>query len=85
MPTYNFKCNNCETEFEVFCKMNERESQICPNCGSLNYQSHFSTPLAIGDPVRLGVRTVDGGFREVLSRIGSANYKSDLGSKLSRK
>lgn len=40
---------------------------------------------ALGDPVRLGIRTIDGGFREVLSKIHNNNYKSNLGSKLSRK
>lgn len=39
---------------------------------------------SMGDPVRLGVRKHDDGFREVLSKIGSANYKSNLRDKLSR-
>jgi hypothetical protein len=39
----------------------------------------------MGDSVRLGVRRVDDGFREVLSKIGAANYKSNLTDKLSRK
>ena len=85
MPTYSFKCDTCEHEFEVICRMSERESQTCPACGSANYHSHFTSPMSLGDPVRLGVRTMDGGFREELSRIGQANPRSDLGSKLSRK
>jgi hypothetical protein len=40
---------------------------------------------ALGDPVRLGIRTVDNGFREVLHKIGSNNgRKSNLRDKLSR-
>ena len=39
----------------------------------------------LGDPVRLGIRRNDDGFREVLSKIGAANYRSNLGNKLSRK
>ena len=85
MPVYNFKCSDCQEEFEVTCRMNERTQQHCPACNSSNYEHHFTTPPPLGDPVRLGVRTIDGGFREVLSRIGSANYKSDLSAKLSRK
>lgn len=85
MPTYSFMCDACENEFEVICRMSERENQTCPKCGSTHYHSHFTSPLPIGDPVRLGVRSMDGGFREVLSRIGRANPRSNLGSKLSRK
>jgi hypothetical protein len=40
---------------------------------------------ALGDPVRLGIRKIDGGFREVLHKIGSNNgVKSNLKDKLSR-
>jgi hypothetical protein len=40
---------------------------------------------ALGDPVRLGIRTVDNGSREVLSKINSANgRKANLKDKLSR-
>tara|TARA_R110000868_G_scaffold50628_1_gene161521 strand:- start:316 stop:567 length:252 start_codon:yes stop_codon:yes gene_type:complete len=40
---------------------------------------------AMGDSVRLGIRKPDNGFQEVLSKIHSANYRSNLASKLSRK
>lgn len=39
----------------------------------------------MGDPVRLGIRRTDDGFREVLSKIHANNYRSNLGNKLSRK
>ena len=39
---------------------------------------------AMGDSVRLGIRKPDNGFREVLSKISDANYKSNLRGKLSR-
>ena len=39
---------------------------------------------AMGDSVRLGIRRPDNGFREVLSKISYANYKSNLRGKLSR-
>ena len=39
-----------------------------------------------GVGIRLGVRTIDDGFREVLSRVGSANGRqADLSDKLSRR
>ena len=86
MHIYGLKCSDCEHVFEVMCKYSEKTDQKCPSCGSANYESHHSTPPPIGDPVRLGVRTIDNGFREVLSRIGSSNgRKANLRDKLSRR
>ena len=85
MPLYDFKCSDCETVFDVMCKISERESQVCPSCGSKNYKAHHLGMAALGDPVRLGIRTVDSGFKEVLSRINAANgRKANLKDKLSR-
>ena len=85
MPSYSFKCSECETIFDVFCSMAERENQHCPKCSSKNYATHHTGGNPVIDPVRLGVRTVDGGFREVLSKIASNNYRSNLADKLSRR
>lgn len=84
MPIYNFKCNSCEHEFQVTCRMDDRMNQACPSCKGTDYQPHFISPLPMGDPVRLGVRTIDNGFREVLSRVRENNPRSNLGAKLSR-
>lgn len=85
MPRYDFKCDDCAEVFEVTCKVSEREEQHCPKCSSKNYHTHFSTGVPIGDPVRLGVRGLDNGFKEVLSKIAGNNYRSNLADKLSRK
>lgn len=85
MPSYSFKCSNCDHIFDVFCSMKDREEQECPNCKSKNYETHHRGGNALIDPVRLGVRTIDGGFREVLSKIAQNNYKSNLADKLSRR
>ena len=87
MPFYDLKCTDCGHVFDVYCSMSERTNQVCPNCQSTNNESHFqSSSAAIGDSVRLGVRTIDGGFREVLSKIHSAaGRRSNLASKLSRR
>ena len=85
MPSYDFKCSECSTVFEVMCKISERESQACPSCGSKNYQAHHLDMASLGDPVRLGIRRIDDGFREVLHKIGSNNgRRSNLKDKLSR-
>jgi len=86
MPLYTFKCNSCNEVFEVLCLISNRSDQKCPKCESKNYEHHHITPLIMGDPVRLGVRRVDDGFREVLSKINSANgRKANLADKLSRR
>lgn len=84
LPVYNFKCNDCGELFETVCKISEMKSQKCDKCGSINYEVHHSGNQPLIDPVRLGVRRIDDGFREVLSKIHNNNYKSNLGAKLSR-
>ena len=86
MPFYDLKCTDCGNVFNVYCSMSERTNQSCPSCESKNTETHFqSSSAAIGDSVRLGVRTVDDGFREVLSKIHNNNYRSNLANKLSRR
>ena len=85
MPLYTLKCNDCENIFDVMCSYASRPEQECPSCKSKNHEAHFTGAPALGDPVRLGVRTVDNGFKEVLSKIHNNNYKSNLADKLSRR
>ena len=33
MPTYEYKCNECEHEFEAFQMITEEPVKICPTCG----------------------------------------------------
>jgi len=82
MPTYTFlntKTKEIEEhsvymrDYDDFKKDNPHlERHFTPGEGSL------------GDPVRLGITTPDGGFKEVLSKIAENNYKSNLRDKLSR-
>jgi len=85
MPTYDFKCKKCDHVFEVICSVSSRDQQSCPECSSEEYQPHFTKGADLGDSVRLGVRTIDDGFREVLSKIGESQPKSNLKDKLSRR
>lgn len=34
MPTYEYKCTECEHTFEAFQKMNDEPLKECPECGS---------------------------------------------------
>ncbi len=33
MPTYGYKCRECETEFDVFQKISDGPVEKCPQCG----------------------------------------------------
>lgn len=33
MPTYEYKCDNCGHEFDVFQSMKDDKLTTCPNCG----------------------------------------------------
>jgi putative FmdB family regulatory protein len=35
MPIYQLKCDKCETEYETFCFLSERDKVKCPSCGSI--------------------------------------------------
>ena len=34
MPTYDYKCPDCETVFEVFQRMKDAPKAKCPKCGA---------------------------------------------------
>ncbi len=36
MPRYSLKCVDCDYEFDVKCKFEELEGQVCPKCKSEN-------------------------------------------------
>jgi len=33
MPTYEYKCNSCDIEFERFQRINDDPIKVCPECG----------------------------------------------------
>ena len=86
MPLYDYKCSSCSeisTQMRSIADRKVPEGEPCPACGQQTLTFMIGTP-GVGDPVRLGVRTIDNGFREVLSKIGSSQPKSNLHNKLSR-
>lgn len=81
MPTYTFRNKKTEEVFDKIMSYNSRQEYLEQNP---DLEVIMGAP-AMGDPVRLGVRKPDSGFNEVLSKIHSANYKSNLADKLSRR
>lgn len=82
MPTYTFRDKNTGEEFDRLMSWNDRETFLKENP---QLESIINGAPALGDSVRLGVRTMDNGFREVLSKINAANPRSNLKDKLSRR
>ena len=56
MPTYDYRCQDCENEFENFHRFNDAPSP-CEKCGSENLERLFNeAPMVFtkGDPTTLG-------------------------------
>ncbi len=74
MPIYDFKCNECNHEFEKVLMIADYETPLaepCPNCDTSGEIEQFlSSAPGIADSVRLGIRKPDRTFqREILGRI----------------
>jgi hypothetical protein len=80
MPTYTYRNIKTGEVFDKMMKIAEKEQFLLDNP---DLESIIGAP-SMGDSVRLGIRKPDNGFREVLSKISDANYKSNLRGKLSR-
>lgn len=81
MPTYTFRDKNTGETYDKIMTWNDREQYLVDNP---NLETIITGAPAMGDSVRLGIRRNDDGFREVMSKISAANYKSNLKDKLSR-
>jgi hypothetical protein len=67
MPVYDFRNKDTGEVITLTMKISEKEEYLKSNP---NIESYFGdTQMNIGDPVRLGVRKIDGGFKDVLARV----------------
>jgi hypothetical protein len=76
MPTYDFKDTTTGEVFTRIMKIADREQYLQDNP---HIETVLTSPNFI-DPVRLGVRKVDNGFKEVLQRV----HEKTPGSALNR-
>lgn len=82
MPTYDYSCSSCEHIFSKLLKISERsipESNACPSCGKDNSVTLqiFSAP-SLSDPIRMGLRKHDSGFKEVMEKMHRGVPGSEL-------
>lgn len=66
MPTYNFRNKETGEEFEVTMKISELDSYKEANPQLTQF---LTGAPPIGDSVRLGIKKLDNGFREVLQKV----------------
>jgi|LakMenE01Jun11ns_1017448.scaffolds.fasta_scaffold9842512_2 hypothetical protein len=66
MPTYTFKNKETGEVFEKFMGIAARDEYLKENP---NLEPMISGAPTLGDPVRLGIRKVPDGFKEVLNKI----------------
>lgn len=47
MPTYDYECNACGHEFELFQSISEPVKRKCPKCSKLKLRRLFGTGAAV--------------------------------------
>jgi hypothetical protein len=75
MPTYRFRNKETNEIFDVIMRMSEYDQYKETNP---THERYHDTPIPMGDPVRLGVRKKDSGFKEVLQKIHERSPGSTL-------
>ena len=72
MPTYDYKCKECNENFEVLCKIAEMSlPRECKHCGSLNTERFIGGAPGLGDSFAMGLVKPGDGWKEVLQKIDS--------------
>lgn len=47
MPTYDYRCNVCDHEFELFQSMSDKVKRTCPACGKKSLERLIGTGAAL--------------------------------------
>ena len=74
MPTYQFKNKSTGEVIERSMKIAEKAEFLAQNPDL----EHYHSTVTLGDPIRLGVRKPDNGFKEVIQKIHAKTPGSRL-------
>ena len=82
MPTYTIRNKEFGTEKDVFCTYSELQEML----KSDDIEQVLSAPALVGDHiVKQGDGKMDGGMKEVFSKISDAHPHSDLADRYGKK
>ena len=71
MPTYQFICNDCGSDYEFFLtRMLRDEDKVCPSCGSKNVRQAYRDFFGY-----TAVRSVSGGYSGGGSGCGTGGFR----------
>lgn len=72
MPSYEFKNTKTGEVIEKFCSVSVRDEMVASGEWEMH---HSGTAATIGDPVRMGMKKPDSGFRDLLKEIKKNNSR----------
>jgi hypothetical protein len=75
MPTYDFQHKETGEIIEKMMSISEKEKFLKEHP---EYESVILAAPSLGDPIRLGLRKPDSGFREVLQKAKAAHPKGNI-------
>lgn len=75
MPTYEFENTKTGEVIEQFMSIAAREEYLAANP---HLKSIITRAPSMGDPIRLGLKKPDAGFRDVLKNIKSKHKRSNV-------
>lgn len=81
MPTYEYKCHACQSFWEDFLPMSSADGPTklpCPKCGKKKVKREVCLPQPFADPIRIGRKKPDRGFREVLAKVAEAHPRHKM-------
>lgn len=78
MPTYDYRCNACDHEFELFQSMSDKVKRTCPECGKKALERLIGTGAAL---LFKGSGFYETDYRSESYTKGQKADKPDTGSK----
>jgi len=75
MPTYSIQDSETSESFEVNMKFSELEAYFLAHP---HHKQIFTRFPGLGDPIRLGMRKPDNGFRDVLKTVQSHHKRNEI-------
>jgi len=83
MAIYAYRCESCNSEFDIFSKTFEVKNEACPNCGGKNTKRLLTAPLVRME--KTSEPTTEFGKKEEAIEYYKKKGKFDLAAKEAEK